>query len=87
MLLCDPPERVCQDWGLEIAPPEYFVTQARREQLEQVLARRQHAPKHGTVGASFTVGPETSRHVLERKPRSFVAPCVRPLQPGSEPST
>lgn len=51
VLLCDPPERVCQDWGLEIAPPEYFVTQARREQLEQVLARRQHAPKHGTVGA------------------------------------
>ena len=51
MLLCDPPERVCQDWGLEIAPPEYFVTQARREQLEQVLARRQHAPNHGTVGA------------------------------------
>ncbi|ALU24179.1 asparaginase [Cutibacterium acnes] len=51
MLLCDPPEQVCQDWGLEVAPPEYFVTQARRDQLERVLAGRQHAPKHGTVGA------------------------------------
>ncbi|MCM8897691.1 isoaspartyl peptidase/L-asparaginase, partial [Cutibacterium acnes] len=34
-----------------MAPPEHLDTQARREQLEQVQARRQHAPKHGTVGA------------------------------------
>ena len=51
VLLCDPPEQVCRDWGLEVEPPEYFVTDARREQLERVLAGRHQAPRHGTVGA------------------------------------
>ncbi|MSS46334.1 isoaspartyl peptidase/L-asparaginase [Cutibacterium sp. WCA-380-WT-3A] len=51
VLLCDPPAQVCREWGLDVEPPEYFVTSARRAQLERVLAGRQRAPRHGTVGA------------------------------------
>ena len=51
VLLVDPGPEVTADWGLPSAPPEYFVTDRRREQLEKVLANRATAPRCGTVGA------------------------------------
>ncbi|WP_130864597.1 isoaspartyl peptidase/L-asparaginase family protein [Acidipropionibacterium timonense] len=51
VLVVDPPEQLCRDWGLDVEPPEYFVTDRRRTQLAEVLADRAVAPRHGTVGA------------------------------------
>jgi beta-aspartyl-peptidase (threonine type) len=51
VLLVDPAPEVTAEWGLSNAPPEYFVTDGRRAQLEKVLANRAEAPRCGTVGA------------------------------------
>lgn len=51
LLLVDPARDLATGWDLEVREQEYFVTQARREQLERIHALRLAAPRHGTVGA------------------------------------
>lgn len=51
VILSDPPESLVREWGLEVADPEWFVTDARRAELADVLAQRAAANRHGTVGA------------------------------------
>ncbi|WP_099566331.1 isoaspartyl peptidase/L-asparaginase family protein [Microbacterium sediminis] len=51
VLLVAPPEELAVSWGLELVEPEYFVTEARLKQLENVQARQLEASRHGTVGA------------------------------------
>lgn len=51
VLIVDPSVELSVEWGLQNAPPAYFVTQPRRQQLEKVLAKRENAPRCGTVGA------------------------------------
>lgn len=51
VLLVDPDQELTAGWGLANAPTEYFVTEARRAQLDEVLAQRATAPRCGTVGA------------------------------------
>ena len=54
VLLVDPDASFAERHGLDVADPGYFVTEARRRQLERVLdARREPAgARHGTVGAA-----------------------------------
>ncbi|HET8601699.1 MAG TPA: isoaspartyl peptidase/L-asparaginase [Segeticoccus sp.] len=51
VLIVSPGEEVVRGWGLATVEPGYFVTDQRRRQLEDVLARRQVASRSGTVGA------------------------------------
>ena len=51
LLLVDPARDLATGWGLQVREQEYFVTDARREQLERIRARHLTAPRHGTVGA------------------------------------
>ncbi len=51
VLLVAPAAKLVRSWGLETVDPEHFVTEARLAQLRRVLAARQEAPRHGTVGA------------------------------------
>lgn len=51
VLLVDPPLSLIESWGIETVAPEHFVTERRREQLARILASREEAPRHGTVGA------------------------------------
>lgn len=51
VLLIDPDVSWLEQWGIEVADPEWFVTAARREQLARIKARCAPAPDHGTVGA------------------------------------
>ncbi len=51
VLIVDPPKAFVSGFGLETVDPEYFVTDARRRQLERVRAERLAASRHGTVGA------------------------------------
>ncbi|HEY0247588.1 MAG TPA: isoaspartyl peptidase/L-asparaginase [Gryllotalpicola sp.] len=52
VLIVDPSAEFVEGFGLEVVEPAYFVTDARRQQLERVLAQRAVAPRHGTVGAA-----------------------------------
>lgn len=52
VLIVDPGEDFTAGYGLEIAEPGYFVTEARQRQLERVLDSRAVAARHGTVGAA-----------------------------------
>jgi beta-aspartyl-peptidase (threonine type) len=65
LFLVDPSEELVTSWGLEVAEPGYFVTDARMEQLARIQAVEIAAPRHGTVGAvardrSGTVAAATS---------------------------
>ena len=51
VLLVDPDQELTAGWGLVNSPAEYFVTEARRAQLDKVLTQREAAPRCGTVGA------------------------------------
>ncbi len=51
VLIVDPAVDLVAGFGLEVVEPEYFVTDARRQQLERVQAARAAASRHGTVGA------------------------------------
>jgi beta-aspartyl-peptidase (threonine type) len=52
VFLIDPDPVLLEQWGIEMADPEWFITPARREQLARIKARRAAAPEHGTVGAA-----------------------------------
>ncbi|PZE24158.1 MULTISPECIES: isoaspartyl peptidase/L-asparaginase family protein [unclassified Curtobacterium] len=65
LFIVDPSEDLVAGWGLETAAQEYFITEARQQQLARILADRLVAPRHGTVGAvardtSGTVAAATS---------------------------
>ncbi|WP_426302791.1 isoaspartyl peptidase/L-asparaginase family protein [Arthrobacter sp. R-11] len=51
VLLASPSAEAIASWGLETAEPGYFVTEARRAQLEKVMQGRLVPSRHGTVGA------------------------------------
>jgi len=51
LLLVDPSRDLATGWGLEVREQEWFVTEARQEQLERIRSRNLTAPRHGTVGA------------------------------------
>ena len=51
VLIVGPDAAFTERYGLEVAEPGYFVTPARQQQLERVLADRAVAARHGTVGA------------------------------------
>lgn len=51
VLLVHPTRDLVESWGLETADQDYFVTEARQQQLARIVADRLVAPRHGTVGA------------------------------------
>ncbi|MFI8632664.1 isoaspartyl peptidase/L-asparaginase family protein [Microbacterium sp. NPDC077663] len=51
VLLVDPSLSMVEAWGLDLVPPEYFITPARVAQLEKLRAKELTGPRHGTVGA------------------------------------
>ena len=51
MFLVDPSEQLAASWGLVTVPPEYFVTDARVQQLARIREQQVAAPRSGTVGA------------------------------------
>jgi beta-aspartyl-peptidase (threonine type) len=50
-LIVDPDIAFAERYGLEVVERDYFITEARRQQLERVLEGRALAARHGTVGA------------------------------------
>ena len=50
-LIVDPDVVFLERYGLEVVDRDYFVTEARRQQLERVMEGRAVAARHGTVGA------------------------------------
>lgn len=51
VLIVDPPADLADDWGVETAPRDYFVTELRAAQLRARQAAQTEGPRHGTVGA------------------------------------
>lgn len=51
VLIVDPAAEFAERWGLAVVERGYFITDARRQQLERVLEGRVVAARHGTVGA------------------------------------
>ena len=51
VLMVGPGIDLVDRWGLRREPTSYFVTDHRLRQLDSVLAQRQKAARHGTVGA------------------------------------
>ena len=51
VLLVAPSKELVLDWGLEVASADYFVTEARQEQLRNVRSGQLMGSRHGTVGA------------------------------------
>lgn len=51
VLIVAPDCELVEEWGLATADPAWFVTEARRSQLDRLLADRLVGPRHGTVGA------------------------------------
>jgi L-asparaginase / beta-aspartyl-peptidase len=51
VLIVDPDAGFLERYGLELAERDYFITAARQQQLDRVLAGRAVAARHGTVGA------------------------------------
>jgi beta-aspartyl-peptidase (threonine type) len=51
LFLVDPSEELVHSWDLDTAEQEYFITQARIEQLARIQAQNAVGPRHGTVGA------------------------------------
>lgn len=50
-LIVDPDVAFLERHGVEVVDRDYFITEARRQQLERVLDGRAVAARHGTVGA------------------------------------
>jgi L-asparaginase / beta-aspartyl-peptidase len=50
-LMVDPDVAFLERHGVEVVDRDYFITEARRQQLERVLDGRAVAARHGTVGA------------------------------------
>jgi len=51
-LIVNPDVAFLERHGLAVVERDYFITQARQQQLERVLAGRAVAARHGTVGAA-----------------------------------
>ena len=51
VLIVDPDVEFLERYGLDAVDRDYFVTEARQQQLDRVLAGRAVAARHGTVGA------------------------------------
>ena len=51
VLLASPDDALVEAAGVELMDPDYFVTEARRRQLERILADEEAPLTHGTVGA------------------------------------
>lgn len=51
LLLVDPSRDLVSSWDLDTVDPDYFVTEARVEQLARIRSLATPAPRHGTVGA------------------------------------
>jgi L-asparaginase / beta-aspartyl-peptidase len=51
VLIVDPDVAFLERYGLEVVTCDYFITEARLQQLERVLSGRAAAARHGTVGA------------------------------------
>lgn len=51
LFLVSPSEELVTEWGHQVVPQDYFITEARRQQLARVQSSRLPAPRHGTVGA------------------------------------
>ena len=51
VFLVAPSVDLLTDWGLRVAEPEYFITAARRKQLDNVRSKELAGSRHGTVGA------------------------------------
>lgn len=51
VFLVAPSVELVTGWGLQVAEPEYFITEVRRRQLENVRSGELAGPRHGTVGA------------------------------------
>ena len=49
--IVDPDMAFLERHGLAVVERDYFITQARRQQLERVIDGRSAAARHGTVGA------------------------------------
>ena len=50
-LIVDPDVAFLERHGIEVVDRDYFITEARRQQLERVMDGRAVAARHGTVGA------------------------------------
>jgi beta-aspartyl-peptidase (threonine type) len=51
VLLADPPDSYAENWGLELVPNEWFITDYTRAYLSAIQQGNAEKPKHGTVGA------------------------------------
>jgi beta-aspartyl-peptidase (threonine type) len=51
VFLVAPGVELVTGWGLQVAEPEYFITAARRKQLDNVRSNELAGSRHGTVGA------------------------------------
>jgi L-asparaginase / beta-aspartyl-peptidase len=52
VLIVDPDVEFVKGFGLEVVDRDYFLTEPRQQQLARVLAGREAAARHGTVGAA-----------------------------------
>jgi beta-aspartyl-peptidase (threonine type) len=51
LFLVSPGEDLVTEWGHQVMPQAYFITEARQRQLARIQDARLAAPRHGTVGA------------------------------------
>ena len=51
VFLVAPSVELVTAWGLQVAEPGYFITAARRKQLDNVRSKELAGSRHGTVGA------------------------------------
>ena len=51
VLIVDPDVEFLERYGLEVVERGYFITEARKQQLDRVMDGRAVAARHGTVGA------------------------------------
>jgi beta-aspartyl-peptidase (threonine type) len=51
LFLVSPGEDLVTEWGHQVVPKAYFITEARQRQLARIQNARLAAPRHGTVGA------------------------------------
>jgi L-asparaginase / beta-aspartyl-peptidase len=52
VLIVDPDVAFLERYGLEVVERDYFITEARQQQLDRVMGARAVAARHGTVGAA-----------------------------------
>lgn len=60
VMFARPSESLLRAWGIELCPPDYFVTEERRRSLERARREGDAWEKHGTIGA---VARDASGHV------------------------